>query len=184
MDRPIINIDLDGCVSHFGDDIRYWIAQMEGVEPEDVVVPPWGQQDGKFDRWWRLGVEKGFVWGLYSSPPIEGAREALWKLSDAEFHLRIVTLRLVQSWNHALIVENTVKWLDTHNIPYRSLSFIGPGEKKSDFKAIAAIDDRPLHVREYQEADINGFLLAQPWNKNDRDGLPVTDWEGFVEAFC
>lgn len=181
MNRPIVNIDLDGCVYDFGGDIRRWIALSEGIPYDEINVPSWGIKDGKFDRWWRLGVEAGYVWGENASAPLEGAREAMWKLSDMEYHIRIVTLRLVQSWNHALIIRNTVDWLDQHNIPYRSISFIGPNEKKSDFHAIAGIDDRPDHVREYMAEHIYGYLLPQWWNENDREGLVVASWEEFVD---
>lgn len=180
--KAIINVDLDGVVYDFGGDIRRFIANEEGVSPADVYVPSWGVRDGKFDRWWRMAVEEGWVWGRYGSPPMEGSREYMWKLSDEEYYIRLVTLRLVQSWNHAKIITNTTEWLDMHNIPYREICYIGPGTKKSDFRADYAIDDRPLHIQEYVDSGIEGRLLRQPWNVDSDIEYVVDDWEEFYDV--
>lgn len=179
--RARINVDLDGVIDPFGDNLRWFIGEREGVPAEEVEVPAWGTKRGKFDAWWRKGVASGAIWGTNRpTKPIEGAREFMWKLSDDEYFIRIVTLRLVQSWNHAKIITNTVQWLDRENIPYREISFIGPGTEKSDFHADFAIDDRPKHAEEYMEKGIKGYLLTQPWNADSDTLAPRTDdWEDF-----
>lgn len=178
--RARVNVDLDGVIDPFGDNLRWYIGEREGKPADEVEVPSWGTKRGKFDRWWRMGVEEGAVWGTNRpTKPIAGARDYMWKLSDEGFFIRIVTLRLVQSWNHAKIITNTVQWLDQENIPYREISFIGPGTEKSDFHADFAIDDRPKHVDEYRAKGIKGYLLSQPWNEEDTVQPRADSWEDF-----
>ena len=58
-------------------------------------------------------------------PPIPGAAEALWRLSDAGVWIRIITHRLCVNWGHAIAVADTVEWLDRTGIPYRDICFLG-----------------------------------------------------------
>ena len=101
------------------------------------VWDDWKIPKGEFMRWWRLGIEAGEVYG--NGPLIEGAREALWKLSDAEWNIHIVSNRLSKFGLHDQILINTAKWLKENNIPYRDFSLTSD---KHSIHADAMIDDR------------------------------------------
>lgn len=108
-----------------------------------AVWDDWGISQGEFFRWWRLGIEAGAVYGR--GPMINGARDALWKLSDAEYHIHIATSRLTKMGMYEKIVENTVGWLRDNAIPYRSLTFT---DRKQDIQAYAIVDDLEKNMSE------------------------------------
>jgi hypothetical protein len=59
-----------------------------------------------------------------SMPLIDGAAEALWRLSDAGVWIRVITARLLFNGIHEASAADTAYWLDANNIPYRDLCFI------------------------------------------------------------
>ena len=81
-------------------------------------------------------------------PVIEGAAEALWRLSDAGVWIRIITHRLYVNWGHAAAVADTVDWLDSANIPYRDLCFLGA---KPQVEADCYVEDAPHNVLALRE---------------------------------
>ncbi len=177
--KGIINVDLDGVVYDFHHACQQWIY-LQTLERWDEI-PGWTEPNGEFERWWRLGVEAGAIWGTakgFNWKPIDGARKYMWMLSDAEYYIRLVTTRLVQSFNHKIIVNNTVDWLDHHNIPYREICFLGWDTKKSSFLCDYAIDDRPEHTNDYWEHHVDAMLYSQPYN----EGAKVP-WRGGWEDF-
>lgn len=166
MDRPTVIVDLDNVVYDWCGSMARWLANnrafnfprmtVKDFEPDTLfnyqlsdseiamrkysqwaVWDDWKIPKGEFIRWWRLGVEAGEIYG--QGPLIPGARNALWKLSDAEWDIHIATSRLTKFGLHDRIVENTSFWLRDNNIPYRQLSFT---DSKTRILADAIVDDR------------------------------------------
>ena len=106
---------------------------------------------------------------------IAGAADALWRLSDAGIWIRIITHRLVTNWGHALIVSDTVDWLDANRIPYRDLCFLGA---KPEAQADAYIEDAPHNVAALRDGGNTVVVFDQPYNRH-LDGPRAADW---VEA--
>lgn len=186
MNRPVILVDLDNVVYDWtraiaefleingafrSRDLRARLTERVGeyVSTEDNVTyamqlysqwavwDDWGIPKGEFMRWWRLGVEQGWVYGL--GPEIPGARRALWKLSDAEWHIHIATSRLTKFGLHDKIAENTARWLRDHNIPYRDLSLVSD---KKRILADAIVDDKAENMNNYVHKRV--FHFGAPHN--------------------
>ena len=105
-------------------------------------------------------------------PPMDGVADALWRLSDAGVWIRIITHRLVTNWGHALMVGDTVEWLDANRIPYRDLCFLG---RKPEVQASAYIEDAPHNVAALRAGGNTVIVFDQPYNR-DLDGLRAADW--------
>jgi 5'(3')-deoxyribonucleotidase len=169
MNRPTILVDLDGVVYD-------WVGQMaqylhiQGVIEDPVkaiqdhhtweIWEDWGIPEGEFMRWWRLGVEGKWIYAMGGLIP--GARTALWRLSDMEWNIHIATSRLTKFGLHDKIVENTVDWLRSNNIPYRNLSFTA---NKRDIIADAAVDDNESNLSAYFH--VRPYLFGAPHNNSN-----------------
>jgi len=103
---------------------------------------------------------------------IDGAADALWRLSDAGLWIRIITHRLYVNWGHQTAVTDTVAWLDEHRIPYRDLCFLGA---KPEVEADVYIDDAPHNVEQLRAADNEVIVFDQPYNRHLRDPR-ATSW--------
>ena len=186
--RPTVLIDLDHVVYDFVQEMAFWLAD-NGVLANPIkaayqskgwkVWEEWGMSEGEFMRWWRLGVEAGWVYA--EGTPIPGARDALWKLSDANWDIHIATMRLNKFGLHHAIIGNTIDWLKTHNIPYRQLSFMS---NKKDLRANAIVDD----VADNMDGAVMGvhnrtFLFPANHNQTHQvgDAERRKAWENIVE---
>ncbi len=105
-------------------------------------------------------------------PPVAGAAEALWRLSDAGVWIRLITHRLYTNWGHAIAVGDTVAWLDEHGVPYRDLCFLGD---KPEVDADAYIDDAPHNIEALRRAGADAVVFDQPYNR-DLPGPRVGSW--------
>jgi len=168
--RPVILVDLDNVVYDWTRSMANWLYHNKAT----TTAPPrlmelynqwavwedWGIPKGEFDRWWRLGIEEGAIYG--KGPIIPGAREALWRLSDAEWHIHIATSRLTKFGLHDKVVQNTAQWLRENNIPYRDLSFV---DDKTRIMADAIVDDKASNM----DPRVHGrmFLFGAPHNGSD-----------------
>lgn len=172
IDRPIVNIDLDNVVYDFNKAMHGYAEFVLDKElPKSTkwaIWEDWGIARGAFDWLFRRGVEEGFIWR--TGDVIPGAIEGLWELSDKEFHIRLLTHRLTSKFGHDLAVEHTVQWLKENAIPYRSLSFIGYGDTKTQYQALALVDDNVDNVRLWGEDYGTAVLYDQPWNQEVEAG--------------
>lgn len=169
MNRPIINVDLDGVVfdfvGAFGD---FAGAYLEREMPRPTIWDFWDEWGLTKEEWTALfedAVHDG-IWatGGYVIP---GAVEALQALSDREYHIRILTTRLVHKRAYDVAAEDTVKWLEMNQIPYRSLSFIGPGDTKANYEADVIIDDHVPNIDAFVRIPGRvGIVFDQPWNRD------------------
>lgn len=153
MKRKTVLVDLDNVVYPWAAVMADLVARAKGPNnPHQLshrlnllqryqsweLWDDWDMTKGEFDWIWEEGIRNGAMWG--TGEPLDGAVDGLWKLSDAEWHIHIVTHRLNKFRLHDQAVSNTVGWLADHRIPYRSLSFT---EDKSSIMADAIIDDNP-----------------------------------------
>ena len=102
----------------------------------------WGFGPDEYSHFHRIAVMEHDM--FRTMPVIEGAADALWRLSDAGIWIRIITHRLYVHWGHEKAIADTAAWLDANKIPYRDLCFLGA---KPQVEADAYIDDAPHNIR-------------------------------------
>jgi 5'(3')-deoxyribonucleotidase len=173
----VLGVDLDGVCADHATAFRQVVALERGVDPDDL--PPqqtwnfheWGLTDETFEQIHRRAILDHRM--FRSMPPIAGAAETLWRLSDAGCWIRVITHRLYANWGHAVAVADTVAWLDEVGIPYRDICFLG---NKPEVEADAYIDDAPHNVVELRRAGNPVIVFDQPYNRH-LDGLRATGWD-------
>jgi 5'(3')-deoxyribonucleotidase len=109
---------------------------------------------------------------------IDGAADALWRLSDAGIWIRIITHRLYVHWGHAKAIADTAAWLDVNRIPYRDLCFLGA---KPQVEADAYIDDAEHNIEQLRAAGNTVIAFEQPYNRHLADGLRARTWDEVEE---
>lgn len=173
----VLGVDLDGVCADYADGFRSVVAADRGVDPATLVQPnvwgyePWGIDDKEFLRLHKLAVtEKRMFRDLAALPD---CADALWRLSDMGVWLRVITHRLYMNWGHAVVVSDTVQWLDENRIPYRDLCFLGD---KPQVEADAYIDDAPHNIEALRQAGNTVIVFDQPYNRS-LDGLRAHSWE-------
>ncbi len=130
----------------------------------------WGLADGDYERIHvRAVIDKRI---LRSLPVIDGAADALWRMSDAGIWIRIITHRLYVNWSHAVAITDTVDWLDSARIPYRDLCFLGA---KPEVEADAYIDDAPHNIEALRAQGNDVIVFDQPYNR-DLPGPRARSW--------
>lgn len=176
----VLGVDLDGVCADYNAVFRTVVAADLGVDPSSLVEPTgwgysdWGLDGDEFLRLHNLGVTEKRM--FRSMPTVEGCPDALWRLSDMGVWLRIITHRLYMNWGHAVVVSDTVAWLDEHRIPYRDLCFLGD---KPQVGADAYLDDAPHNVEALRAAGHVAIVFDQPYNRH-LDGPRASGW-GEVE---
>lgn len=175
MNRPVVIVDLDNVVYPWTSMMASELARLAGsmVRMKDYVTwevwNDWGIPKGLFDWVWEQSIRDRVMYA--EGVPIAGAVEALWEISDMEYHIHIVTARLNKFRLHDQAVESTVKWLKEHAIPYRSLTFT---EDKSLIMGHAIVDDNPRNI----EASPAAVKILFPAPHNEKQGMIRRDgWD-------
>ena len=172
----ILGVDLDGVCADYHLGFRDVVAADKGIDPEDLGPPPrwgyehWGIDDAEYVRLHKLAVNEKRM--LRHLPMIDGCADALWRLSDLGVWIRIITHRLYVNWGHAVVVSDTVAWLDEHRIPYRDLCFLGA---KPQVEADVYIDDAPHNIVGLREAGNQVIIFDQSYNR-ELDGTRAENW--------
>lgn len=172
----ILGVDLDGVVADHTRRFREILADIRGVDPETYTLErswdfgEWGLGPGEYAAFHRIAVMEYDM--FRTMPMIEGAADALWRLSDAGVWIRIITHRLYVHWGHEKAVADTAAWLDANKIPYRDLCFLGA---KPQAEANAYIDDAPHNIEELRSYGNTVIAFDQPYNRGV-DGLRAADW--------
>jgi len=175
-DGFILGVDLDGVCADYTAALRDVVAADRGVDPSALPLErswdfhEWGLTGPDFERLHQSAVLEHRV--FRTMPPIAGAAEVLWRLSDAGVWIRIITHRLYVNWGHATAVADTVEWLDQANIPYRDLCFLGA---KPQVEADCYVEDAPHNVVALRETGAHVIVYEQPYNR-DVDGPRAADW--------
>ncbi|HUF97260.1 MAG TPA: hypothetical protein VMM60_03960 [Ilumatobacter sp.] len=180
-DQFILGVDLDGVLGNHTWRFREIMAELRDVDPETMPMErswdfhEWGFGPDEYAYYHRIAVMEHDM--FRTMPVIDGAAEALWRLSDAGVWIRIITHRLYVHWGHEKAIADTAAWLDVHKIPYRDLCFLGA---KPQVEADAYIDDAPHNIEQLRDAGNTVITFEQPYNR-DLPGLRARDW-GEVEA--
>jgi 5'(3')-deoxyribonucleotidase len=177
----ILGVDLDGVCGDYAGALRQVVASEKGVDL--ASLPPqaswdfleWGLAPGEFEQMHRKAVLEHRI--FRSMPPVTGAADALWRLSDAGVWIRIITHRIYGNWGHAVAVGDTVAWLDSVGIPYRDLCFLGA---KPQVEADCYIDDAPHNVEALRANGSHVIVFDQLYNRH-LDGPRATDWTDVEE---
>ena len=173
----VLGVDLDGVVADHTGRFREIVAERRGVDPETLPLErswdfhEWGFAFDEYERLHKLAVTEYDM--ILTMPVIEGAADALWRLSDAGIWIRIITHRLYVNWAHERAVGDTAAWLDQHKIPYRDLCFLGA---KPEVQADAYIDDAPHNIEALRALGNTVIVFEQPYNRHIEAGPRATNW--------
>lgn len=176
MSEFVLGVDLDAVCADYNAAFRQVAATEFGVPLESLTTEvswdfgEWGLDREGFLALHRTAVQEHRM--FRDMPAIDGASDSLWRLSDAGVWIRVITHRLVTNWGHALIVSDTVEWLDTRRIPYRDLCFLG---RKPEVQADAYVEDAPHNVEALRAGGNTVIVFDQPYNRH-LDGLRASTW--------
>jgi 5'(3')-deoxyribonucleotidase len=167
MSEPfVLGVDLDGVCADYTLAFRAVAAEELGVDVSALPLErswdfhEWGFGPGDYERIHRVAVLDRRI--LRELPAVEGAADALWRLSDSGVWIRVITHRLYVNWGHAISVSDTVTWLDWARIPYRDICFLGA---KPEVEADAYIDDAPHNVAALRALGNDVIVFDQPYNQ-------------------
>lgn len=110
--------------------------------------------------------------------PVENIQMHLTKLG-AHFEVHLATSRLPQGH------DATRNWLESHEIPFDRLHFVGHREKHKITESFtAAVEDDRDQALLFLERGVKPFLLAHPWNIVAREiGIQrATNWIELLDA--
>lgn len=175
----VLGVDLDGVCADYTAAFRKVVAEELGVDPSTLGPQTtwdfsgWGIRDR--DHFLELHHAAVIDHRMFSwMEAIEGAADALWRLSDeCGVWIRVITHRLHVKGGHSVAVSDTCLWLDAHNIPYRDICFLGA---KPQVGADLYIDDSPSNIAALRGAGCNAVVFDQPYNRHV-DGPRVSGWD-------
>lgn len=185
--RLVFGVDIDGVLADYESGLRDEVAAYTGTDPADI---PRATSWNFHESGWPIRDQEHFLeihrWavaerGLFVRlPVIEGASDALWKLSDAGVHIRIITHRLITHGDHAQVMADTARWLSfarpdgRPRFPTRTVAF---ADHKDEVAADVYVDDAEKNVARLRERrpDAVTFVFDQPYNQ-DVAGPRVSDW--------
>ncbi len=182
-DRPsepqfVLGVDLDGvCVDFYGklrEIAADWLERpIDELTPEVTYgLPEWGLDPmGGYTKLHRYAVTQR---GLFlAAPPIPGAPAALRRLNEAGIRIRVITNRLFIKYFHEQAVQQTIRWLDAHGIPYWDLCLL---PDKAAVGADLYVDDTPENIDALRKKGLNAIVFS---NSTNRDVAPprANDWD-------
>ncbi len=164
----VFGVDLDGVVADYTAGFAEFVASERRITAASLPLQrsydfsEWGLAPGEYERLHGRAVRDHGL--LASLPPIEGAAEALWRLSDVGVWIRVITHRLYVNWVHATAVADTVHWLDQQRIPYRDICFLG---NKPEVEADCYVDDAPHNIAALRAGGNYVIVFDQPYNRDE-----------------
>jgi len=186
----VLGVDLDGVCADYTKAFRTYAAKALG-KPETSMGEQtswrieecgWGVRDRQhFLQLHRDAVVEERMFA--QMPEIEGASDALWRLSDMGVYIRIITHRLVFNWEHDITVSDTVQWMQQKRadgrprIPYRDVCFCA---KKGDVGADLYIDDAPHNIANLRKERNEAVCFDAPYNQ-EVPGLRVRNWGEIIK---
>ena len=164
----VLGVDLDGVVADFIGGLRPIAAEWLGVGDSSLTAeiryefPEWNLNDfGGYDALHRFAVKERDL--FKNLPPIEGAPAVLRRLSTKGIRIRIITHRLFIKWFHEEAIQQTVKWLEHHGIPYWDLCFM---RDKSAVGADLYLEDNPDNITALRNDGHKTIVVANSMNRN------------------
>ena len=164
----VLGVDLDGVVADFIGGLRPIAADWLGVEESELTTeisyefPEWSLNEfGGYEALHRFAVKERDL--FKNLPPIEGAPAALRRLSTQNIRIRIITHRLFIKWFHEEAIQQTVKWLEHHGIPYWDLCFM---RDKSAVGANLYLEDNPDNIKALRNDGHKTIVVVNSMNRD------------------
>lgn len=164
----ILGVDLDGVVGDFYAMLRNIAADWLDCPVEKLTsevsfgLNEWElSKYGGYERLHRYAVTQRNLFRLM--PPIKDAPATLRKLSVRGIRIRIITHRLFLKYFHKESIQQTVDWLDAHDIPYWDLCFM------KDKRAVGAhvyIDDAPENITSLRKQGCRTIVYTNSTNRD------------------
>jgi 5'(3')-deoxyribonucleotidase len=170
-DRPskpeFVLASIDGvCVDFYGklrEIAADWLERPIDELKEDVTygLPQWDLTPmGGYTKLHRYAVTQRAL--FLAAPPIPGAAAALRRLDEAGVRIRIITNRLFINYFHQQAVQQTIRWLDVHGIPYRDLCLL---PDKAAVGADFYVDDTPENIEALRSKNLKAIVFTNPTNR-------------------
>jgi 5'(3')-deoxyribonucleotidase len=166
--KIVLGVDLDGVCADFYGRMREiaaeWFEQPLDQLTSDVTygVPEWGiRGTEQYQSLHRFAVTERNLFGTVAMIP--GARRVLRRLSNENYHIRIITHRLFIQYFHAIAVQQTIEWLDHNGIPYFDLCFM---KEKDQVGAHIYIEDSPNNIESLRQRGLYTICFANSTNRN------------------
>ena len=187
-DRFVLAVDLDGVCAAYSPSLRPYMAAMGRTDAFELPEPTnwnlvdagWFRDLDEYMETHRYAVDRAFFRTMQEIP---GMSDALWRLSDAEIHIRIVTHRFLTHGDQGQAAADTIAWLQQRRpdgrvrVPYRDLCFLGA---KSDASADMHLDDAPYQIESLRGAGQEVLVFDQPYNRH-LDGPRAIGWDAVVD---
>jgi 5'(3')-deoxyribonucleotidase len=165
----VFGVDLDGTCADFYGGLRPIAAEWLGVPVDSLTeqvswdLPEWGidRAPGGYEALHKFAVTQRSL--FRDLRPMPGAPQALRSLSKRGVRIRIITHRLFIKFFHMPAVQQTVEWLDSHDIPYWDLCFM------SDKAAVGAdlyIEDSPSNVERLRQDGHPTIVFSNSTNRH------------------
>lgn len=169
QDAFVFGVDLDGTCADFYGGLRPIAAEWLGVPLDSLPVevswdfPEWGidKAPGGYEDLHRFAVTQRELFSRLE--PLPGAPMALRRLSKAGVRIRIITHRLIIKYFHQTAVRQTIEWLDSHDIPYSDLCFMGD---KGAVGADLYIEDAPGNVEKLRRDGYATIVFTNSTNRH------------------
>jgi 5'(3')-deoxyribonucleotidase len=179
----VLGVDLDGTCADFYGGLRPIAAEWLGVDINSLTsevswnLPEWGvaRAPGGYKKLHHFAVTQREL--FRNLRPMPGAPQVLRRLSAEGVRVRIITHRLFIKHFHRIAVQQTVDWLDGHDIPYWDLCF------QADKSAVGAdlyIEDSPSNVEQLRADGHATIVFSNSTNRHLPDPKADT-WERVYE---
>lgn len=165
----VLGVDLDGTCADFYAALRPIAAEWLGV-PEASLgsevswdLPEWGvaQAPGGYLKLHQFAVTQRDLFRVMK--PVPGAPQVLRRLSDEGVRIRIITHRLLLKGFHRVAVQQTIDWLDGHDIPYWDLCFLAD---KAAVGADLYVEDSPANVEHLRSQGHPTIVFTSSTNRH------------------
>ncbi|MCC7241332.1 MAG: 5'-nucleotidase [Acidobacteria bacterium] len=165
----VLGVDLDGTCADFYNGLRPIAAEWLGVPADSLTsevswdLPEWGvaRAPGGYPKLHHFAVTQRDLFRVLQ--PMPGAPQALRQLSDLGVRIRIITHRLLIKNFHRVAVQQTVEWLDGHDIPYWDLCFLAD---KSAVGADLYVEDSPRNVAQLRAEGHPTIVFTSSTNRH------------------
>ncbi|MGE3274935.1 MAG: 5'-nucleotidase [Vicinamibacterales bacterium] len=180
----VLGVDLDGTCADFYTALRPIAAEWLGVAPESLPhdvswdLPEWGvtAAPGGYMKLHQFAVTQRDLFRVMK--PMPGAPQVLRRLSAEGVRIRIITHRLLLKGFHRIAVQQTIDWLDGHDIPYWDLCFLAD---KAAVGADLYVEDSPKNIEALRAEDHPTIIFSSSTNRH-LDGPRADTWEEVYEV--
>jgi 5'(3')-deoxyribonucleotidase len=175
----VLGVDLDGTCADFYGGLRPIAAEWLGVDVGTLTtevswnLPEWGiaEAPGGYRKLHQFAVTQRDLFRTLK--PMAGAPQVLRRLSAEGIRIRIITHRLFVKYFHRAAVQQTIEWLDGHDIPYWDLCFLAD---KSAVGADLYVEDSPTNVEQLR-ADGHPTIVFSNSTNRHLPGPRADSWE-------